>query len=67
MAATAFSSPGTTSVTPRADAIFRVVRNRRDTNGKGPNTARPAATTGYRAPEVSLEQTDGSVPTASTP
>jgi hypothetical protein len=34
---------------------------------EGPNTAEPAATTACAAPEASREQTDGSVPTASTP
>jgi hypothetical protein len=34
---------------------------------EGPNTAEPAATTAYPAPEANQELTDGSVPIASTP
>jgi hypothetical protein len=34
---------------------------------EGPNTAGPAATTAYPAPEAVSESTDSSVPTASTP
>ena len=34
---------------------------------EGPNTAEPAATMTYPAPEGSREPTDGSAPTASTP
>jgi hypothetical protein len=34
---------------------------------EGPSTAEAAATEDYPAPEASVELTDGSVPTASTP